>query len=205
MTPRATPMRPEERRLAIVEAVIPLILESGTMPTTREIAEAAGVAEGTIYRVFDDKHALLWAVAEHVLAPPRAGEELGASLTDLPDLPSKIRVVVERMQRSIQRVSAILMVVRQQATPEHLAHAEKRGGPPEFVVRANADLLTRLTAVFELHRDELRVEPAAAALTLRSLVFGSQHPGMTGDAPLTADQIADIVTHGVCRKDSPCC
>lgn len=197
-------MRPEERRLAIVEAVIPLILQSGTMPTTREIAEAAEVAEGTIYRVFDDKHALLWAVAEHVLAPPRAGEELGASIADLPDLPSKIRLVVERMRQSIQRVSAILMVVRQQATAEHLEQA-KHGGPPEFVTRANADLLRRLTQVFEPHRDELRVEPATAALTLRSLVFGSQHPGMTGDAPLTADQIADIVAHGVCRKDSPCC
>ena len=48
-------MAPEDRRKAILEALIPLLVEQGGDVTTKEIAEAAGIAEGTIFRVFPDK------------------------------------------------------------------------------------------------------------------------------------------------------
>jgi AcrR family transcriptional regulator len=199
-------MTSDERRKAIVEAVVPLVIETGAMPTTREIARAAGVAEGTIFRVFDDKPALLHALAEHVLDPPGADERFRAMVDGAPDLRGALRLVVERMQETSSRVTAILMVVRQSAAIAHLAKpAAGPPGPPEFLLRANETLLERLTYVFALHDDELRVEPTVAATVLRGLVFGSQHPGMTGPAPLTPDQIVDAVLHGVARKDSPCC
>ena len=56
---RAAPMSSDNRRRAIVEAVIPLLIEQGANVTTREIAGAAGIAEGTIFRVFPDKCALI--------------------------------------------------------------------------------------------------------------------------------------------------
>ena len=62
-TGRAAPMAPDDRRRAIVDAVVPLLLEHGGDVTTRQIAEAAGIAEGTIFRVFPDKPALLMAAA----------------------------------------------------------------------------------------------------------------------------------------------
>ncbi len=62
-----------ERRESIVAAVLPLVRERGVLPSTREIAQAAGVAEGTIFGVFDDKRALMHALAEHALAPADGG------------------------------------------------------------------------------------------------------------------------------------
>ena len=56
---RAEPLAPDDRRRAIVEAVIPLLVERGATATTRQMAEAAGIAEGTIFRVFPDKAALI--------------------------------------------------------------------------------------------------------------------------------------------------
>mgnify|MGYP002138799000 CR=1 FL=1 len=55
-------MPPEQRRAAIIEATIPLLQEQGTGLTTKQVAEAAGVAEGTIFRVFDSLQDLIEAM-----------------------------------------------------------------------------------------------------------------------------------------------
>ena len=44
MPPRAKPLSPDDRRKALVEATIPLLLEHGRAVTTKQIADAAGVA-----------------------------------------------------------------------------------------------------------------------------------------------------------------
>src|SRR6476659_10123059 len=69
MTPRAAAMTAEDRRKAIIEVLIPLLVEKGSEVSTREIAEAAGIAEGTIFRVFPDKRSLMLAAAEEVINP----------------------------------------------------------------------------------------------------------------------------------------
>ena len=48
MTRRAPALAPEDRRAALVEVTLPLVLEHGRAVTTAQIAEAAGVAQGTI-------------------------------------------------------------------------------------------------------------------------------------------------------------
>src|ERR1700710_334437 len=55
----AAPMSGEDRREAIVEATLPLLRKHGHGVTTRQIAEASGIGEGTIFRVFTDKAELI--------------------------------------------------------------------------------------------------------------------------------------------------
>lgn len=58
-------MSSADRREAIVRATLPLLATHGANVTTRQIAQAAGIAEGTVFRVFADKDELLHAcVAE---------------------------------------------------------------------------------------------------------------------------------------------
>ena len=58
----------------IIDAVIPLILEHGVGITSRQIAEAAGVAEGTVFRAFGDKESLIAAAADAFFERGASGE-----------------------------------------------------------------------------------------------------------------------------------
>ena len=64
----------------IVAATLPLLLEHGDRVTSRQIAEAAGIAEGTIFRAFADKDEVIAAVIEAALDP----EPLEAALPTIP-------------------------------------------------------------------------------------------------------------------------
>ena len=54
-------MTPDDRRASIIDATIPLLREKGRAVSTKEIAKAAGIAEGTIFRVFDSKDEIILA------------------------------------------------------------------------------------------------------------------------------------------------
>ncbi len=81
---RAPSMSPEDRRVQLIDAAIPLMSRHGSSVTTAQVADAAGVAEGTIFRLFADKNSFLDAVLEHALdaQPVQAAlEQIGASLS----------------------------------------------------------------------------------------------------------------------------
>jgi AcrR family transcriptional regulator len=188
-------MSPDERRKAIVGAVIPLLVSQGANVTTRQIAEAAGVAEGTIFRVFPDKSALMHAAAHATMDPTAGRLQLEDVDPDL-DLHDTVRALAEHLLRRIEQVIAVMMAVRSFGPPpEH--DGRRPDGPPAFMVEANRALLAALGDVLERHRDELRVTPDRAALMLRSVVFGCRHPGTAQEDRLTADEIATVLVSGL--------
>ena len=81
---RATPLPPDERRAAILLAVRPVLLARGAAVTSRELAEAAGVAEGTLFRVFTDKVTLVREAVLAAVDPADAVPELAAIDRTLP-------------------------------------------------------------------------------------------------------------------------
>src|SRR3954453_5603890 len=81
---RAAALPPDERRSMIVQATLPLLLEHGEMVTTRQIADAAGIAEGTIFRVFPDKDTLIRAVVDAALDTETLDRALSAIADGLP-------------------------------------------------------------------------------------------------------------------------
>src|SRR4051794_40608355 len=149
----------------IVEATLPLLLAHGERVTSRQIAEAAGIAEGTIFRAFADKDEVIAAVIDAALDPSPLENALASIPVELA-FDERLAVAIGFIQ---QRVIDIWRLMSSVGTRFH----EMARRP-----MADSDALVRL---FEMHRDEITVEPIAAARLLRALTLSTTHPMLAGE------------------------
>ena len=86
-------MSPDDRRKAILDALIPLLVERGGDVTTKEIARAAGIAEGTVFRVFPDKATLLFAAAQEAMNQADGEETFDEAIAGVEELRERVVIV----------------------------------------------------------------------------------------------------------------
>ncbi len=183
---RAVALPPEQRRAAIVEATLPLLLEHGAGVTTRQIAEAASVAEGTIFRVFPDKEALIAAVFESTFDPEPVREAL-RSVNLAQPLEDRLVDAVDILRRRVTTIWELIAAVGLSRIPEQAALGVHRR-PPD---------LEELQDLIEPDRGQLRRDPSAIAELLRAFVFAGSHPALIGEDPLSSTEIVSVLLDGV--------
>lgn len=188
MARRAAPLPPEQRRAAIVAATIPLVRLHGLDVTTSQIALAAGLAEGTLFRVFPDKESLLQAAVEHACDPEPTERALAAIDRSL-SMRDQMICAVEILQRRVEQLW-------------HIVSMLGRAMPPKMPQRPLESSLTgTLAMLLEPFRDELRCEPIHAARLLRAMTFAGSHPRLIEGPALTAAETVTVLLDGLRRRD----
>jgi AcrR family transcriptional regulator len=172
----------------IVDAVIPLITERGADITSKQIAEAAGVAEGTIFRAFGDKESLIEAAAEKFFDPETALDRLRGIDPDDP-LPVKIGQLIEQLRGRFNGALRVMTAVGRKQTPR----------PPDPEVYNQI-----LTQIFAPDVERLTLPPRRIAHLVRLLTFASSVPPVNdADTPFTTEELTELVLNGIQTHPTP--
>lgn len=202
-------MNPDDRRQAIIEATLPLVLEYGSHVSTREIASAAGVAEGTIFRAFATKQELLDAVVSYALSTDAivsglrvldGSRPLEAQVADI------MTVIHEEFDRT-RALSAMLVGSRRRGSRARTAvqgqDAQGQGAHLRTSARSRTGSHERMARIRDAvadalapYGDELVVDPPTAAGVLFAMVLAGHLPASPPFSPI---QSAALAIHGLVK------
>ena len=189
----AVTRRGEATRARLIEATLSVVREVGyAHASTRAIAQAAGVAEGTIYRHFPDKASLFFAavlesngpvVAWFATLPDLAGRgTVEGNLTDAAVRLATLRDQIMPLELAIA-TDPDLAAQRQQVMA---AAGTSLPGPPDAVA-------AYLAAEQRLGRVRDDVEPRDAAILILAALFGLAADQSIWDAGLDRDRLASAL------------
>ena len=181
----------EDRRHALIDATLPLLLEYGRTVTTKQIAESAGVAEGTIFRAFESKDDLILATVE-------AGTDMEPFLDELRDidatldLRARLIAIVACLQSRFSGIFALMSALGMVGPPRSRKHMEAGRRQAEEI----------MVALVEPDADQLTCSPGELVHLLRLLTFSGTHPHISDGRRLAPEQIVDSILNGVGKRDS---
>jgi AcrR family transcriptional regulator len=135
------PERVNLRRKQIIEGAIKVFVEKGfNLATTREIAEASGITEGTLYNYVRSKEDIVYIVYDYITRILR--EEVSGAIEDIDDPKERLMTALRQNLTSIHNYQDVVMFIYKAST-----HLDKE---------SLYEVLTRETEYIELFEDLLR-------------------------------------------------
>jgi AcrR family transcriptional regulator len=180
---RASPLSVEDRQAMIIDAVVPLLLLHGRDVTSRQIADAAGIAEGTIFRAFGDKDALIEAAVARFLDPEPIRRSLSYIDPDL-TLEQKVNDILFHLRSRFTGIMGIMSAIGMKGRPP---------GGTDF----RQDLADVIAVVLESEAPRLRVPPQQAAYIIRIIAFAASIESFNDSHHFETTEIANFIVYGI--------
>jgi len=185
-----------DRRRAIVDVVVPLLIEKGSAVTTAEMAHAANIAEGTIFRVFPDKHSILFEAMKTALDPASVTEAIRSI-----DPCAPMTTQLEEAARALYRHFDCMVALGESWRSISNNQQEREQDVGRLVRKSAAAISAALLELFERHREALRVSPLEAAAAFRGILFATRHPLLAAKERLPIDAALNILLAGIAKPD----
>jgi len=189
-------MAAADRRRAILDVVVPLLVAKGSAVTTAEVAEAADIAEGTIFRVFEDKSALIYEAVRAAMDTTPVADAIRAISPSAPmrtQLLEAARVLREHFNRMMALGESLRSISALQARHRDVGR---------LIKESSGVISAALAELFERHRAALRVPPSAATAAFRGFIFASVHPLLPSAERLAVDDVVNILLSGIAKPES---
>ncbi len=167
----------------IIDAVIPLLLAHGRDVTSRQIADAAGVAEGTIFRAFGDKDTLIEAAVARFLDPEPLRRGLLYIDPEL-SLEQKVNDILFHLRSRFTGIMGIMSAIGMKGRPPGLPDVQQ-------------ELAGVIASVLESEAPRLRVPPEQAAYIIRIIAFAASIESFNESHHFETTEIADFIVYGI--------
>ena len=186
------------RREQIVEAATRVFAKKGfRRATTREVARAAGVSEGTIYNYFEDKDALLLAILDRLNETERRAADFEEGMAM--DFRAFLEQYLRRRMSLIWENREVFRVV----LSEILVNAELRERYLKHVVDPTMSIAEE-NFRWRMEQEEMRKTEAPLAMrSVAGAVLGVLVLGLLGDEEINSrsdevpDVLAGLLIHGL--------
>lgn len=190
----------DDRREQILSSVGPVVLEYGVKVTSRQLAEAAGVAEGTLFRAFGDKDSLLIAFVEREGCRAFDLSSIEARRNEFTTVSELVRAMIEVIVDQLGHYMELTMVLGP------LIHAARSGCREQSTMEAHnqrfADFNQRIVDLLEPFACELSVATTAAAAAIATVAVTASSSWGQVARPLSLDDAHRILVHGLAAEQS---
>lgn len=200
---RASRLSPEERTAGILEAARAVFAERGFSDTVMsEIAERAGVVEGSIYRYFRNKRDLMFRMAENWFEEMIKDDE--STLNAISGARNQLRFIVHRHLQSIHSHPDLSRLVFQYLRPE----ADYRDTK---LFTLNREYTARVIDVVKFGMQTGEIRQGISPALVRDVIFGSiEHRTWAFlryegdfDVEQLADDVVTLVWDGLAGPSAP--
>lgn len=188
---------------------VPLLLAGDTDISTTRIAQAAGFAEGTVFRAFQDKKELLLACAHHALVADAEVRRI-QEIDRREPLAARLTAAIEVVGNYLDRIGSVMQTMQAGGVRwDHGPGAHKHGGDDKRTDDKRTDehgrkgpmqmgrLSGALAELFPPEAEGLRAAPELAAQLLLGSVFASRRNNLRFDGVVDNSKIVDLFLHGV--------
>jgi len=186
-------------KIAIIEAAVKVFSEKGfNGATTKEIAQAAGIAEGTIFRHFPSKSAILYFIVDYFI-PLLGVESLKQTIDECQGLDQKtaLKHIIQNRFETIAQGKDLMRIV----LTETQYDASLR---ETYLDRVYKPILQIMSGFFQTrieHGDFREANPRILSHLLISFIIFSisnqYYFDNAQDYQFNADDLADILLNGI--------